>query len=400
MSDAWFDPRMFEQVPLFRELAKVMSWRGGPVNWDLAGQTALALANAEAEEAVSASEQEAFASAVATAELWLDHVTELPRVEGTAQLLTRGEWTRLAATPEGLGAYVEPIAAGAGQGFAESLPAELQASLGPAGAGNPIAQAMESLGAMLYGMQTGTITGHLAGQLLSTYDLGVPTIDPSIIGPVGDAAARFAGDYDFDAVEFRHWLALREAGHRRQYAGVPWLRPELSALVGRFAEEADTDPSSLLDQLGGLDPHDPASLQRALEAPDAFRIEPSAGQQRVLQQLQAVISFVIAWVDTVVRAAAADKLTALPKIEEALLRRRAEQGPGERFLTQLVGLDLSPAAIREAQAFCDAVVAARGQEGLDRVWRDRSFLPGPGELTEPSRWLVRMAAAELDDGTD
>jgi uncharacterized protein (DUF2342 family) len=82
------------------------------------------------------------------------------------------------------------------------------------------------------------------------------------------------------------------------------------------------------------------------------------------------------------------------------LRRRAEQGPGERFLTQLVGLDLTPGAVREAQAFCDAVIAARGQAGLDRVWRERVFLPTPEELADPSRWLVRMAAAELEWGEE
>jgi putative hydrolase len=402
MSDAFggFDPRMFEQVPLFRELAKVMSWSGGPVNWELASQTALALADADSEPAPSDRDHAEFATAVDTAELWLDQVIDLPRVDGPARALTRGEWTRLATTTDGLGAYVEPIAAGAGEGFAEQLPEELSAALGPAGGGNPLAQAMRSLGAMLYGMQTGTVAGHLAGQLLSSYDLGVPTIDPRMVATVGDAAERFAADYAFDQVELRHWLALREAAHRRQYAGVPWLRAELIALVGRFAAEADT--SSMFDQLGalGIDPNDPASLQRALEGPDAFSIEPTTGQRQVLERLQAVVSFVIAWVDTVISSAAADKLTALPRVHEAMQRRRAEQGPGERFLTQLVGLDLTPAAVREAQQFCDAVIAARGQEGLDRVWRDRSHLPTPQELADPSRWLVRMAAAELEQGEE
>jgi putative hydrolase len=148
----------------------------------------------------------------------------------------------------------------------------------------------------------------------------------------------------------------------------------------------------------GIDPNDPTSLQRALEGPDAFQMEPSTGQQAVLRRLQALVSFTEAWGDTVVRAAAGDKLTALPRIEEAIRRRRAEQGPGERFLAQLVGLDLTPADVRQAQEFCAAVVAARGQEGLDRVWADPAYLPSLEELSEPSRWLVRMAAAELEAG--
>jgi putative hydrolase len=399
-----FDPSMFSNVPLFRELAKVMSWRGGPVNWDLAAQTATGIAEAEAEQPVGDRESDEFAAAVATAELWLDQVTELPAVKGLVGHLSRLAWTSRAATASGLGAYVEPIAAGAAAQLAGNLPEELSGMLGnlgmDAGAGNPLAQAMQSMGAMLYGMQTGTIVGHLAGQLLGTYDLGVPAIDPATIGPVGDSAVRFATDYDVEPAELRHWLALSETAHRRIYAGVPWLRDELAGLIRRFAEEADAGAQSMFDQLGGMgvDPADPTSLQRALEAPDAFRHEPSAGQQQVTRRLQALVSFTEAWVDTVVRAAAGDKLTALPRIEEAIRRRRAEQGPGERFLTQLIGLDLTPADIRLAQDFCAAVIAARGQDGLDRVWRAAANLPTPDELAEPSHWLVRMAAAELEAG--
>jgi putative hydrolase len=400
-----FDPRMFENVPLFRELAKVMSWQGGPVNWELAGQTASGIVDSETEQPVGERENEEFTAAVLTAELWLDQVTTLPPVEGPARHLSRTEWTALAATSTGLGAYVEPIAEGMTAALGDQLPEELSGMLGGLGGGgadNPLTQAMRSMGAMMYGMQTGTIVGHLAGQLLGTYDLGVPTIDPTAIGPVGDTAQRFAADYDFDLTELRYWIALSEAAHRRMYAGVGWLRGEVAQLIGRFAAEADADPQSLFDQLGGMgiDPNDPTSLQRALESPDAFQMEPSSGQQAVLRRLQALVSFTEAWVDTVIRAAAADKLTALPRIEEAIRRRRAEQGPGERFLAQLVGLDLTPADVRQAQEFCTAVIAARGQEGLDRVWMDPTFVPTLEELSEPSRWLVRMAAAELEAGED
>ena len=39
-----FDPRMFEGVPLFREIGKVLSWRGGPINYDIAADTARSIA--------------------------------------------------------------------------------------------------------------------------------------------------------------------------------------------------------------------------------------------------------------------------------------------------------------------------------------------------------------------
>ncbi|HVM00485.1 MAG TPA: zinc-dependent metalloprotease [Egibacteraceae bacterium] len=404
-----FDPRMFENVPLFRELAKVMSWRGGPVNWDLASQTALAVAEPSGGAPAgrlpsgagatggAAHEGEELRRAADVAELWLDQVTDLPQVDGPVRALSRGEWVRLACSSAGLGVYVEPLAAGMGSALTKSLPEEFDAMAGAMG------QALGSMGAMLYGVQIGTVAGHLAAQLLGTYDLGVPTLDPRTIGTVGDTADRFARDYGFDRTEFTYWLALRESAHRRQFAGVRWLRGHVAELIKRFASEADLDPGRLMDQLGQLgmapgaaNPLDPEALREALGRPDAFAVEPTSAQRATLERLQALVAFTEGWVSTVVAAAAGDKLTALPRIEEAISRRRAAKGPGERFLEQLIGLDLQPRDLRLGRGFCEAVLAARGQEGLDRAWREPAHLPTGEELRDPSRWLVRMAAAELD----
>lgn len=394
-----FDPRLFEQVPLFRELAKVMSWQGGPVNWDLAGQTATALAS-DSDQA-SAGVGQGFDDAVATAEHWLDAVTSLPPVDGPVEALSPSQWTAKAATSEGLGSYIEPMAEGAAEALSQNMPEELQQLGGGLAGSDAMRQAMNSMGAMLYGMQAGVITGHLAQQLWSCYELGVPTIEPRRIGPVGTVADQFAADYDLDVAEVQHWLALSEAIHRRMFAGVPWLGDQVRSLVREFAAEADFDAQSLMDSLsGGLDPSDPEALQQALESSDAFQMEPTQAQQRVLNRLQALVSFTEAYADTVVRAAAGGRLPTLDRIEEARQRRRVEHGPGERFLAQLVGLDLTPADLRTAQAFCDAVLEAREQEGLDRVWDDPVCLPSLDELHDPSQWLVRMAARELGVGDD
>jgi putative hydrolase len=394
MSDPFggFDPSMFSKVPLFQELAKVMAWTGGPVNWDLAADTAASLAKDPAALPATAGAASDFSEAVKVAELWLDQVTVLPAVDGPAVALSVAEWTRQAATPSGLGVYIEPVAKGMTGSLAEGLPEQLQ------GLGAPVAQAMESMSAMLYGVQAGTVAGQLAGQLLGLYDLGVPTLDPRTVGTVGDSATQFARSLDFDLVAFRYWLALREAAHRRMFAGVAWLRPRVATLIGRFAAGASFNLEEMLEGMGGmgLDPTNPEALRDALSAPDAFRVEPTAEQRDALRDLQALISFVEGWSDTVVRAAAGDKLRALPRIEEATRRRRAEKGPGERSLEQLLGLDLKPANVRVGPAFCEAVIAAKGLEGLDHAWSAEQWLPTAAELDDPSRWLLRLAAAEIE----
>jgi putative hydrolase len=393
------DPRLFESVPLFRELAKLLSWRGGPVNWELANQTAMALAGGEEAEATDERATAELEQAIHVAELWLDPVTVLPAVDGRVEAYTKAEWVRLATSSDGLGVYVEPVADGMANALAKGLSGELGGT--QSAMAHPFGDAVRSMGAMLYGIQIGTIAGHLAGQLLSTYDLGLPTLDPRLVGTVGDAARRFARDYSFDQTEFRYWLALREAIHRRMFAGVGWLRAHLVGLIREFACAADFDPNTLFEQFGamGLDLQalsDPASMQEMLSGPEAFALEPTTAQKAALGRLQTLVALVEAYSDTVLRAAADTKLTALARIEEAARRRRAEKGPGERFLAQLLGLDLKPADFRLGQTFCDAVIAARGQEGLDRVWRKPENLPTERELADPSMWLVRMAAQEIE----
>ncbi len=402
-----FDPRAFSGIPLFRELERLLSWSGGPVNWEIARQVAeSAVAQQRRDDALpvvagtSGRDDSELASAVGAAELWLDAVTALPAVEGPVRAYDPGAWIAAACSSEGLGRYVEPVAEGMAAALAKGLPPEVSGLLGGTGAvGGPLA----SMGAMLYGMQVGQVAGALAGQLLGTYDLGVPTVGVRAVGLVGDAARREAATLGVDVTELRWWLALREAAHRRQFAGVPWLDAHLAGLLRRFAESADLDPMGLMgglmggSGLAGLDPTalgDPERMRELMADVAASAAEPTPAQREVNARLQALVAFTEGWVDTVVRAAAGGRLPSLAALEEAARRRRGERGPGEQALSSLLALDLRPADRRTGEAFCRTVIAARGQAGLDRAWRGPEWLPSPAELEDPSRWLVRLAADE------
>ena len=297
-----FDPKALENVPLFRELAKLLSWGGGPVNWELAQQLATGLVGPVRQGIGTDRDTAELTQAVNAAELWLDPVTALAARPGPVVALTPQEWVARAATRDGLGVYVEPVATGMrtslGRGLLGALPEGQEL-------GGMLGGVLEPLGAMLTGMQSGAIAGHLANELLGTYDLGVPTVEPSTVGSVGDALVRFADDYGLDQAEVRYWLALREALLRRIYAGVPWLRDELVRLVGAFASEADYDPGAMIEQLGasGLSPEqlsDPDAVRELLAGADQFEVQTTEAQRAVLARFQALIGFVAGYVEVVV----------------------------------------------------------------------------------------------------
>ena len=66
------------QMPLFAELQKLMSWSGGPVNWDLAKQLAVSTmaASGGGGSIVSPADRVGVAEAIRLADLWLDDATE------------------------------------------------------------------------------------------------------------------------------------------------------------------------------------------------------------------------------------------------------------------------------------------------------------------------------------
>ncbi|CAN5211347.1 zinc-dependent metalloprotease [soil metagenome] len=395
-----FDPESLSKIPLFRELSKLMSWQGGPVNWELARQMAAGIAGEPTLAIGVDADQAAWADAVRVTESWLDAHTTLPAVEGPSLALTAQEWVQHAASEGGIARYVEPIASGMQEAMGKGLADQLPGGMGGLGG---LAGAMTPMTAMLTGMQVGTIAGHLSGQLMGAYDLGVPTIDPTIVATVGDQAGLLARDHGLSSDEIRFWLALRESVHRRVFAGVGWVTDHLSDEIGRFAAAAAFDPSQLSEQMGGLggfSPEmlsDPEAMQRMAEQIGGG-LEPSPEQQAILARLQALVSLVAGYADVMVRRAGEGKLVNLARIEEVTMHRRGEGGEGERFLTQLIGLDLRPSDVRAGAAFCEAVLSARGPGGLDVVWRDVAHLPTPGEIGEPSRWLLRLAAEEADLG--
>src|ERR1700722_7014000 len=79
------------KIPLFAELQKLMSWTGGPVNWDLARQIAISTVAGE-HRVPTAAEREQVTEAIRLADLWLDDATDLPSGIVTIEAWGRVEW--------------------------------------------------------------------------------------------------------------------------------------------------------------------------------------------------------------------------------------------------------------------------------------------------------------------
>jgi putative hydrolase len=375
-------------MPLFAELQKLLSWSGGPVNWDLARQLAVSTLGG-GQQSVSPGERAAIAEALRLADLWLDEVTDLPSGVHTIESWTRLEW--IEKTLPVWSALCDPVAARVVQAMSSAIPAE---QLAAAGAGNPLAGIMNQVGGLMFGAQVGQGLGGLAQEVVASTDVGIPLGPTGVAALVPENVAAFGAGLGRPADEIRLYLGLREAAHQRLFAHVPWLRQRLLDTVEAYSRGITVDMSAIERAVGEVDPSNPESIQNAL-AGGLFEPEETPEQKTALRRLETLLALVEGWVDAVVAAAAGERMPGAEALREASRRRRATGGPAEQTFATLVGLELRPRRLREAAALWWAVTEKHGVSGRDAVWAHPDLLPTADDLDDPLGFADTIGGEQL-----
>ena len=400
------------KMPLFAELQKLMSWSGGPVNWDLARQGAISQL-AAGHQPTSEAERTAVAEALRLADLWLDQVTELPSgIERTAAW-SRVEWVE--QTLPAWGALIDPLAEKVVAAMTSALPQEAAMSFGP------IAGIMGRMGGLMFGAQVGQALGKLADEVVTSTDVGLPLAPAGTGVLVPQNVAEFAAGLDRPADEVRLFLALREAASQRLFAHVPWLRQQLAGRRPRLrprhhdrprGDRARASPRRCPGMEGGIDPSNPESIQQLLGS-GVLEPEETPEQQMALRRLETLLALVEGWVDTVVAEAAKDRLPGHSALAETMRRRRASGGPAEQTFATLVGLELRPRRLRDAATVWGghgpavrqrrprpALVAPRPAAHVRRPRRADGLRGPPGHRRRARRADRRRRRAADEDAPD
>jgi putative hydrolase len=386
---------LLAKMPLFAELQKLMTWSGGPVNWDLARQGAISQL-ATGSQPTSAAEQSAATEALRLADLWLDQVTDLPSGIDRPLAWSRVEWVE--QTLPAWRTLIDPLAEKVVAAMTGALPAEAAAMAGP------LSGVMGTMGGLMFGMQLGQALGRLAGEVLTSTDVGLPLAPAGAGVLVPQNLDTFAEGLDRPADEIRLFLALREAASQRLFAHVPWLRQQLHDAVHAYARGITIDREAIERGIndamgsmeGGFDPSNPEAIQELMGS-GLLEPEETPEQQMALRRLETLLALVEGWVDTVVAAAAADRLPGLPALAETMRRRRATGGPAEQTFATLVGLQLRPRRLRDAATVWGAMGSRLGSEARDRLWSHPDLLPTSDDLDEPLDFVARQG---LDDELD
>ncbi|RZS87178.1 putative hydrolase [Motilibacter rhizosphaerae] len=406
---AFGDPSQMAEA--FAQIGRLLSWQGGPVNWDLARDTARQ-AVAGGDPSPSFGDRSLVEQALRLAELWLDDATTLPAAGGRVEAWSRAEWVERTlpvwhelAEPvaervqEAMTAALRDQLSGAG---AEGLPPGMEGLLGAGVSPETFAQQLQSqLGPMLkamsasmFGAQVGQALGALAGEVVGSTDVGLPLAGTGRSALLPSGVAAFGAGLEVPEEEVRVFLALREAAHQRLYAAAGWLRPRLLGDVTAYARGIAIDAAAIESAVSQLDPSDPAAVQEALGS-GLFAPDPTPEQQLALTRLETLLALVEGWVDTVTAAAAEPHLKHAAALREAVRRRRATGGPAEQTFANLVGLELRPRRLRDAARLWELVARARGTDGRDALWTAPDLMPGTSDLDEPELF-ASTSSVEVD----
>src|SRR5580704_1527643 len=398
------DPQQLADA--LRQFADLMSWQGGPVNWNLAKNIARQTVAQKGDASVLEIDRSKVFESLRLADLWLEDATEFPSGIRTAQAWSRSEWVE--ATLPVWSKLCDPIAARAVDAMSgllndnpaelgADLPPEMSAMLGGLGGLGGLGEMMRRIGGMMVGGQTGAAVGALAEEVVSSTDVGLP------LGPQGTAAllpagvAAFGAGLSVDLDEVRLFIALREAAHHRLFGHVPWLRARLLGAIEDYARGIKVDAWALRDAMPQIDPSNPEALNEALSGAALFQPEDTPEQKAALARLETVLALVEGWVATVVAAAASDRLPQADALAEAIRRRRATGGPAERTFATLVGLELRPRRLREAAAIWHGLTEARGIDGRDAVWAHPDLLPTADDFDDPDAFVRGRPDFDISD---
>jgi len=387
VSDPGLPEDAFADVPLLREIQRVLLSGSGPVNWELARQVGIASATwGQDDPAPTEEDRRGLEGAARMAELTVAEVTGMDAPPEVTQVRTvrRAEWVE--ANVRGLRGLFEPTA--------ERMARALQTARGeePAEAleGAQMLEAvLERMTPLLMGAQVGAVLGALGQRVLGQYELPLPRADqPALLFVVPNIAA-FENEWSLPPDEFRAWVAMHETTHAFDL-GRPWVREHFLGLVREVAGALEFDLAAIQDRLEGLDLSDPQKLSEALGG-DLLAGELTDEQRLLLRRVQAFLAAAEGHADHVVSIIGKERLAGFSQIDEAVRRRHEGRSQEERAVERLLGIEVKLEQYRLGGEFCDHVAEATDELTLARIWESAEALPSMPELEEPRLWLARMA---------
>ena len=382
----------FGDIPLFRELQKLLSSSEGPINTEVARQVGGAVAaQSGAEPPITGEISQSFGDAVHRAEVLLSGYTRLTLDEPmSTEVTTRAWWVN--STLESWKWLLDRLA--------ERFTGELSKMGGEMGGipdgeaeegagGNPMGAAMGQVGPLLLGLQAGQLLGGLSTETLTRYYYPIPRDDSGQLFFVLANIDAVAREYGFEEVSFRKWLATQEASRHLILSSVLWLQRYARSLLIELVDSIELDVGDLERRMMDLQTRGMEALQENSPS-DALPVVPNDRHSRALGRVNAFTALFEGYASHAAKAVMTEVTENAARIDEGMARHRASPSEGQAALASILGISFDRALENKGETFCAAVVKLKGLGALNRVWEAPDNLPGPEEIMDPFQWMERV----------
>jgi coenzyme F420 biosynthesis associated uncharacterized protein len=234
------------------------------------------------------------------------------------------------------------------------------------------------------GVEAGVVLGYGSRRVLGQYQVSLARAErPPRMLLVGENVAHAAAEMGADRERFLLWVAVHEQTHSVQFAAVPWLREHVAGFLERVIATASgrIDVGALAALARRIVTTDPRRAMREALRGELTRALAGPEQAAVLDELQATMAVIEGYAEHVMDAASADD-PGLASMRARMDERRERRGGLGDVVARALGLGMKLRQYELGKAWCDAVAADAGIEGLNRVWESPEALPTLAELEE------------------
>lgn len=377
----------FGDIPLFREIQRLLSSSSGPINYEIARQVAGAMAAQAGPDATpDADGSRAWAESVYRAQGLLSGYTRLALDEP------------LQADPVSRSWWIDSTM-GSWRWLLEHLASRFSAEMGRLGESggegpNPIQSAMSQIAPLLMGIQVGTIVGNLAPKVLSRYDLPIPRDDDGRLFVVESNARVLASDYGVPYEEMVSWIAMQEVARALALTATDWVARYYRSLMIELVDSIEIDTAAFERRLMELQTESMESLQAGIGSEGALPIVSSERHIGARDRLQAFVALLGGYAQHACRQIAPQMIPDAGKIEEIMARRAVSPNEAEVMLSTILGLSFDRTLEGAGATFCAAVISLKGLPALNRVWEAPDNLPAMNEIKDPFVWMERLGLSD------
>lgn len=369
---------------------------GASASIDNATQIAVSIASGGTTEPnVDPLERMALEQLIRVAELQITQATGLRSSTDTPLTIapvTKADWVRKSMQP--LKPLLEKLA---------SAMTTTEAGDSVAEQGDPsnavFEQMFSAMRPMMVSTTTGSMVGNIAMKALGTYDLPLPRPGTSELLVVPSNVRALGNEWSLDADELQMWIVLSEVAHH-SVLSLPHVAEAMNDVTVRYAAAFRNDTSAIDDALGGIDMSggdmsdfiniqqklqdafgDPAGLLSSMRSPE---------QEAILPEIAALTAAIVGYVDYIMDEVGTGLISSYSQITEAVRRRRVTTASADRFVEQLLGLELNQGLYDRGRAFVDGISELGGEPALTKLWESAETLPTPNEVGSPGLWLSRV----------